>query len=81
MKSDTIIPSNGDPLESAEFFTVLKLEDPAGKQLARSDHMDQAGARIIYTPTFSGTYRLLVGSHWGIDAGGAYTLRVRECAK
>jgi hypothetical protein len=69
-------------LESTEFDAVLKLEDAAGKILARGyrTDLDSLNARIVYTPAADGTYRLVVNTRWVGDIG-AYTLRLREVTK
>jgi hypothetical protein len=69
-------------LESTEFNTVLKLEEPGGKQLAKGNHFDNDAhqARIVFSPTADAVYRIVVTSYWGTSSG-IYTLRVREFLK
>jgi SAM-dependent methyltransferase len=64
----------------ARFFAAfLRLEDDAGKEVARSDDRGPAtDARIIYKVTRGGTYRIVVATVGGkLEREGAYTLTVR----
>jgi len=62
-------------LISTDFDTYLRLEDEAGVQLAVDDDGGEGlDARIVYTPTRSGTYRILATSYK--RATGRFTLTV-----
>src|SRR5215210_4307946 len=61
-------------MAGAGFDAYLRLEDPAGKELAEDD--DSGGnlnAQIVYNCTKDGDYRV-VATTFGPDAGGKYTL-------
>jgi hypothetical protein len=66
-------------LESTAFDTFLKLQDPAGKQIAENDDIsaDNLNSRLIFTPPADGVYRLVATSFEQAGAG-PYTLRIRE---
>lgn len=62
---------------SSDFDSYLFLEDAKGAQLAEDD--DSGGmlnARIMFTPTRDGDYRV-VTTTFGVGMGGAYTLTVK----
>jgi hypothetical protein len=62
-------------LISSDFDTYLRLENDAGVQVAVDDDGgDGLNARIVYTPTRSGTYRILATSYK--RATGRFTLTV-----
>jgi hypothetical protein len=64
-------------LQSTQFDTYLRLEDPRGTDLAQDD--DSGGnlnARITFRPTRTGNYRVIATSF--MPATGAYTLIVRK---
>jgi tetratricopeptide (TPR) repeat protein len=67
-------------MESAAFDTLLKLHDPAGKQLAENDDIDPGvnlNSRLIFTAPVDGVYRIVATSFQ--QAGvGPYVLRIRE---
>jgi hypothetical protein len=63
---------------STEFDTLLRLETPAGQQVAYDD--DSGGnlnAQISYQAKQSGTYRIIATSY-GASAKGKFTLTIRE---
>jgi tetratricopeptide (TPR) repeat protein len=66
-------------LESTAFDTLLKLQDPAGKQIAEYDDIsaENLNSRLIFTPPADGVYRLVATSFEQAGAG-PYTLRIRE---
>jgi hypothetical protein len=71
-------------LRSEDFDAYLRLEDPAGKQIAEDD--DSGGgakghdARIVFTCTKSGTFTI-VATSFGAGAKGKYTLHVDHDGK
>jgi tetratricopeptide (TPR) repeat protein len=69
-------------LESADFNTLLKLQDEKGKLMARSELVgeESTSSRLVFTPKTDGVYRLVVSSDWVGETGG-YTLRLREVVK
>jgi len=65
-------------LQSTEFDSYLRLEGPAGDNLAQDD--DSGGnlnSRILYRPTQSGIYRVIATSLGG-GATGNFSLTVRQ---
>ena len=63
-------------MQSLQFDTYLRLEDPAGKELAKDDDGgDGLNARIVFTPERDGDYRLVATSF--AAATGEFTLTVR----
>jgi serine protease Do len=65
-------------LESIDFDSYLRLEDPAGKQLAEDD--DSAGklnSRIVFTPEKEAVYRLIVTT-CDPDQYGNYRLSIYQ---
>jgi hypothetical protein len=63
------------------FDPYLRLQDDAGKVLSFDD--DSAGslnARIIFTPTKAGQYRIIAMA-FNPEQHGSYTLTVSELAK
>jgi hypothetical protein len=64
-------------LQSPDFDTYLRLEDSEGVQLAEDD--DGGGglnSRLVYTPTHSGPFRVIVTTFHG--GSGVYHLRVEK---
>jgi len=51
-------------MESKDFDTYLKLEDPQGKLLAENDDISPTNqnSRILFTPKQDGTYRVIATS-------------------
>jgi Bacterial pre-peptidase C-terminal domain len=67
-------------LVSNDFNAFLRVEDPDGKSLAEDD--DGAGklnARIVFTPTADGVYRIIVTTE-AAQQKGSYRLAVLEAA-
>jgi hypothetical protein len=65
-------------LESGDFDSYLRLEDPNGKQVAEDD--DGAGkmnSRIVYTPEQDGVYRIVVTT-CDPDQTGTYRLAIHQ---
>jgi hypothetical protein len=65
-------------MESTNFDTYLRVEDPTGKQLAEDD--DSGGnlnARLTLQAPADGTYRF-IATTFAPNAGGSFTLMVRE---
>lgn len=63
-------------MKSGQFDTYLRLEDPAGKQLAENDDADGTfNSKIIFTCHRSGNYRIIATAY---DGKGTYTLTVDE---
>ena len=58
-----------------DFDTFLRLEDKNGKQLAFDDGRQKLNSRLIFRPSQSGNYRLIVTS-FGSGATGTYRLLV-----
>jgi hypothetical protein len=62
---------------SKDLDAYLRLEDSEGKQLAENDDTEGSlNARITFTPSRDGTYRVVATS--GSPATGRLTLRVQE---
>lgn len=62
---------------SQDFDTYLRLEDDAGLQLAADDNSGgNRNARLLFRPTWSGTYRIVATS--SAPATGRFTLTVQE---
>ena len=65
-------------MNSTAFDTYLRLEDPDGKEVAKDDDSGGAlNARIIYTPTQAGVFRI-VATSFRPEAVGAFKLVVEE---
>lgn len=63
-------------LMSTAFDPYLYLEDNTGKRLRSNDDGGVGlNSRIVFTPTRSGTYRIVVSSY-ATNATGSFTLRV-----
>ncbi len=65
-------------LESSDFDSYLRLEDPSGKQLAEDD--DGAGmlnSRIVFTPKVEGDYRIIVTT-CDPEQSGRYRLSIYQ---
>jgi len=65
-------------MRTRDFDAFLRLEDPAGKQLAEDD--DSGGgqdARIVFTPKETGEFRIIATSFDEKIGGGVYRLSVR----
>jgi hypothetical protein len=65
-------------MNSRDFDSFLRLEDPAGKQVAEDD--DSGGdlnSRIFYTPTQSGTFRVIATTFIEGETG-SFQLTVQE---
>jgi hypothetical protein len=63
-------------MKSCQFDSYLYLEDTNGNVLAEDD--DSGGnlnARIIFTPTYTGTYNV-VATSFNAGATGAYTISI-----
>ena len=61
-------------LSSEQFDPFLRVESPAGKELAFDDANGRRNARLVFTPPADGVYRV-VASHNG-DRLGAFRLTV-----
>src|SRR5437764_9306415 len=65
-------------MESTEFDSALKLEDPAGIcLLADLDYFDDLKGCIVFTPPTTGQYRL-IASAGAPPNEGYYTITIRE---
>lgn len=65
-------------LQSSQFDPVLGLYDSQGNRIAVDDDSGQGlNARIRFTPSRTGTYRLVVTS-FGKGMQGQYTLQIRQ---
>jgi serine protease Do len=65
-------------LDSSEFDAYLVLEDAAGKKLAEDDDSGgNSNAKIVFTPSTDGAYRV-VATSFEANQKGSYTLTVRK---
>jgi thiol-disulfide isomerase/thioredoxin len=70
-------------MTSEEFDTVLRLENPAGKQVAINDDVDppkNLNSRIIYQASETGEYRIIATAYPG-SKPGAYIITVVPASK
>ena len=65
-------------LASKEFDPILRIEDAQGKQLAEDDDSaDNLNARLFFTPTVTGAYRMIV-THFVEGDMGNFILGLQE---
>jgi hypothetical protein len=67
-------------MQRQQFNAVFRLEDSNGQKLAESHYIQPGGggsARLLFTPSRDGTYRLVTSS-FQQQGTGEYTLVVRE---